>query len=70
MGDKHGRLGDICKLVNMALNTRLCSVLRLVLPIKHRPIAHKIAQLPIGLLSAAAKDGCDWNGYYRAHGRA
>ena len=50
-----GRLGDVCKLLNIALNTRLCFVL-CVLPIKHRPIAPKIAQLSIGLLSARSKE--------------
>ena len=41
VGGKYGRLGDFCKLVNkiVALNTRLCFVLCLVLPvpIKIRP---------------------------------
>ena len=50
LGGKHcGRLGDSCKMVNIALNTRLCSVLCLCSTTVKSPI--KTVQLPIGLLT-------------------
>ena len=39
LGGNYGRLGRFCKLVDIALNARLCFVLCLGLPIKNRPIA-------------------------------